>query len=153
MVHQVSVSLMCPAAPRLVFPAAASLKKMMPNKCTVTRDGQEQKVDAHELVPGDLVRLYIGDRVPADIRIIETADLKVWTLLAFPAAALLHRHACNKRQPLACCSWLPGSVRCCEVQHSTAQSCFGPRQNERQQDHGSWQQHDSTQQRLELVSG
>lgn len=34
-------------------------------------------MDAHELVPGDLVRLYIGDRVPADIRIIETADLKV----------------------------------------------------------------------------
>jgi magnesium-transporting ATPase (P-type) len=57
--------------------SAASLKKMMPNKCTVTRDGQEQKVDAHELVPGDLVRLYIGDRVPADIRIIETSDLKV----------------------------------------------------------------------------
>ncbi|KAF6263646.1 hypothetical protein COO60DRAFT_1698701 [Scenedesmus sp. NREL 46B-D3] len=54
-----------------------SLKKMMPNKCTVVRDGQEQKVDALELVPGDLVRLYIGDRVPADIRIIETFELKV----------------------------------------------------------------------------
>lgn len=51
---------------------------MMPNKCTVVRDGHEQKVEAHELVPGDLVRLYIGDRVPADIRIIETFDLKVW---------------------------------------------------------------------------
>lgn len=49
----------------------------MPNKCTVIRDGQEQKVEALELVPGDLVRLYIGDRVPADIRIIETYDLKV----------------------------------------------------------------------------
>ncbi|WIA28646.1 hypothetical protein OEZ86_011182 [Tetradesmus obliquus] len=54
-----------------------SLKKMMPNKCTVIRDGQEQKVEALELVPGDLVRLYIGDRVPADIRIIETYDLRV----------------------------------------------------------------------------
>jgi hypothetical protein len=143
---------MCPAAPRLVFAAAASLKKMMPNKCTVTRDGQEQKVDAHELVPGDLVRLYIGDRVPADIRIIETADLKVWTLLAFPAAVQLHGHTCNKLQPLAC-SWLPGSVRCCKIQHSTVQVMLWARQNERQQDHGSWQQHGSTQQRLELVSG
>lgn len=56
---------------------AASLKKMMPNKCTVCRDGQEKRVEAHELVPGDLVRLCLGDRVPADIRIIETADLKV----------------------------------------------------------------------------
>jgi Ca2+-transporting ATPase len=50
---------------------------MMPNKCTVARDGQELKVDACDLVPGDLVRLYIGDRVPADIRIIESFDLKV----------------------------------------------------------------------------
>ena len=57
--------------------AAASLKKMIPNKCTVIRDGLEQKVEAAELVVGDLVRLYIGDRIPADIRIIENYDLKV----------------------------------------------------------------------------
>jgi len=64
---------------------AASLKKMMPNKCTVTRDGHEQKVEAHELVPGDFVRLYIGDRVPADVRLIETADLKVLGVASSPA--------------------------------------------------------------------
>ncbi|KAL6750150.1 sodium potassium ATPase alpha subunit [Haematococcus lacustris] len=55
----------------------ASLTKMMPTKTTVYRDGHEQKIDASELVPGDFVRLYIGDRVPADIRIVESADLKV----------------------------------------------------------------------------
>jgi magnesium-transporting ATPase (P-type) len=55
----------------------ASLSKMMPAKCTVVRNGVEQKVDATDLVPGDFVRLYIGDRIPADIRIIETYDLKV----------------------------------------------------------------------------
>lgn len=55
----------------------ASLSKMMPNQCTVVRDGKEQKVSAVDLVPGDLVKLYIGDRVPADIRILETSDLKV----------------------------------------------------------------------------
>jgi sodium/potassium-transporting ATPase subunit alpha len=55
----------------------ASLSKMMPSKCTVIRDGMEQKVDAPDLVPGDFVRLYIGDRIPADIRIVETYDLKV----------------------------------------------------------------------------
>jgi len=55
----------------------ASLKKMIPNKCTVIRDGHEQKVEATELVVGDLVRLYIGDRIPADIRIVENFDLKV----------------------------------------------------------------------------
>ncbi|KAI8473316.1 MAG: hypothetical protein J3K34DRAFT_518987 [Monoraphidium minutum] len=55
----------------------ASLKAMMPAKCTVQRDGQATKVEAHELVPGDLVSLRLGDRVPADIRIIESYDLKV----------------------------------------------------------------------------
>ncbi|MEW5298334.1 MAG: hypothetical protein WDW36_001472 [Sanguina aurantia] len=55
----------------------ASLKSMMPSRCSVFRDGAESKVDATQLVPGDLVRLGIGDRVPADIRIIVTADLKV----------------------------------------------------------------------------
>jgi magnesium-transporting ATPase (P-type) len=50
---------------------------MIPNKCTVIRDGIEQKIEATELVVGDLVRLYIGDRIPADIRIIENFDLKV----------------------------------------------------------------------------
>jgi hypothetical protein len=46
-------------------PATASLKKMMPSQCTVVRDGAEERVDAAELVPGDLVRLSIGDRIPA----------------------------------------------------------------------------------------
>ncbi|MEW5296912.1 MAG: hypothetical protein WDW36_000158 [Sanguina aurantia] len=55
----------------------ASLKSMMPSRCSVFRDGAEIKVDAVDLVPGDLVRLGIGDKVPADIRIISTSDLKV----------------------------------------------------------------------------
>lgn len=49
----------------------------MPAKCGVIRAGGESKVDAADLVPGDLVRLTLGDRVPADIRIIDTQDLKV----------------------------------------------------------------------------
>ena len=44
---------------------------------SVYRDGREVRVPASELVPGDLVRLYIGDRVPADIRMLESMDLKV----------------------------------------------------------------------------
>ncbi|GBF90642.1 p-type atpase [Raphidocelis subcapitata] len=55
----------------------ASLKAMMPAQCTVTRDGKPTKVEAHDLVPGDLVTLRLGDRIPADIRIIESFDLKV----------------------------------------------------------------------------
>lgn len=84
------------------FLPAASLGKMMPNKCTVLRDGAERKVDASELVPGDLVRLYIGDRVPADIRIIETSELKVRAAQRSAAQQVLSsliaaRHRCQPR--------------------------------------------------------
>jgi hypothetical protein len=89
---------------------AASLKKMMPNKCTVCRDGQEKKVEAHELVPGDLVRLCLGDRVPADIRIIETADLKV-----------AGRTGCRAGWQRAGCSQTPSQQLCtrCSVLGTT----------------------------------
>ena len=42
----------------------------------VRRDGEEAKVAAGQLVPGDIVRLGSGDVVPADCRIIETAGLE-----------------------------------------------------------------------------
>lgn len=48
-------------APRLRT-HSASLKAMMPAQCTVLRDGAATKVDAHELVPGDLVSIRLGDR-------------------------------------------------------------------------------------------
>lgn len=43
----------------------ASLKSMMPSRCSVFREGAESKVDATELVPGDLVRMK--ERVPTVI--------------------------------------------------------------------------------------
>jgi hypothetical protein len=50
-----------PPAPPRARPAA-SLKAMMPAQCTVLRDGAATKVDAHDLVPGDLVAIRLGDR-------------------------------------------------------------------------------------------
>ena len=46
-------------------------------QCTVIRDGAESRVAAVELVPGDVVLLSLGDRVPADLRIIAHKELKV----------------------------------------------------------------------------
>jgi sodium/potassium-transporting ATPase subunit alpha len=54
----------------------ASIKDMMASVTTVIRDGKELRINPEELVPGDVVRLTLGDRVPADMRIIYTADLK-----------------------------------------------------------------------------
>ena len=49
---------------------------MMASSSAVIRDGAEKRIDPTTLVPGDIVRLCLGDRVPADLRIIYTADLR-----------------------------------------------------------------------------
>ena len=52
-----------------------SLKKYNIQQCTVIRDGKTDKIDAELLVPGDVITLSAGDRVPADARILEEAGL------------------------------------------------------------------------------
>ena len=54
-----------------------SFKKMMPSMITALRDGRPIEVAAEELVPGDVIVLQEGDRVPADGRLIEAKELKV----------------------------------------------------------------------------
>jgi sodium/potassium-transporting ATPase subunit alpha len=53
-----------------------SIKNMMPTETIVIRDGMEKKIHVEELVIGDLVLLIYGSKVPADIRLVETHDLK-----------------------------------------------------------------------------
>ena len=55
----------------------SSIKDMLPADVVVLRDGSQQSVPAIELVPGDLVHIPLGQKVPADLRLIEvSADLK-----------------------------------------------------------------------------
>ncbi|MEN8143429.1 MAG: HAD-IC family P-type ATPase [Gemmatimonadota bacterium] len=56
--------------------AVAALQRMLAMRCTVVRDGHETRIDAAEVVPGDLVCLETGDRVPADMRLTELLDLR-----------------------------------------------------------------------------
>jgi P-type Ca2+ transporter type 2C len=44
---------------------------------TVIRDGERQRIPAHDIVPGDIVLVEAGDKIPADARIIESANLHV----------------------------------------------------------------------------
>ena len=57
--------------------ALDALKKLLPFFVNVLREGKERKIDAKEVVPGDMLLLSEGDKVPADARFIETSDLKV----------------------------------------------------------------------------
>lgn len=45
-------------------------------KAVVTRDGKSCQIDSKLLVPGDLVSVYVGDLVPADMRIVKLKDLE-----------------------------------------------------------------------------
>jgi sodium/potassium-transporting ATPase subunit alpha len=51
----------------------ASIKGMLPSDVLVLRDGGQTKVPAKELVPGDLVTISMGEKVPADLRLIEVS--------------------------------------------------------------------------------
>ncbi len=55
--------------------AIAALKKMVSLKAKVLRDGNVAEIDASEVVPGDIVLLETGDKIPADSRLIEVVNL------------------------------------------------------------------------------
>src|SRR5687768_15463322 len=57
--------------------ALASLRKLSSPQAKVVRDGRAQNLPAAQLVPGDRIDLEAGDRVPADVRLINTAGLRV----------------------------------------------------------------------------
>jgi len=57
--------------------AIQELRKMLPFRVAVIREGVEREVDAVEIVPGDLVLLREGDKVPADARVVQSSRLTV----------------------------------------------------------------------------
>ena len=54
-----------------------SFKNMVPQFALVVRDGQKLTMKAEEICIGDIVEVKFGDRVPADIRVIEARQFKV----------------------------------------------------------------------------
>ena len=55
----------------------ASIRKLIVDKCTVTRSGKRTEIFSTDLVPGDIVWLAEGSGIPADIRLIEAGNLSV----------------------------------------------------------------------------
>jgi len=54
-----------------------SFKNMVPQYATVLREGQKLELKAEVLTIGDVVEVKFGDRIPADIRVIEARGFKV----------------------------------------------------------------------------
>jgi len=57
--------------------AVQMLKKLAAPTATIIREGKEKAVSSNVIVPGDIVVLRAGDRVPADIRLLEVFNLKL----------------------------------------------------------------------------
>ncbi|GKY87460.1 cation-translocating P-type ATPase [Sinisalibacter aestuarii] len=57
--------------------ALEALRSMLAQKARVLRDGSEELIDTAEIVPGDVVLLSAGDKVPADLDLLTTVDLRV----------------------------------------------------------------------------
>ena len=57
--------------------ATEALKRLLPSYSRVLRDGEEKLVLAEELVPGDVILLAEGDRVSADARLVQDAELRL----------------------------------------------------------------------------
>ncbi len=56
--------------------AMESLKKMVAYEARVLRDGKAKKIPTRELVPGDIIQIEAGDRIPADARLMESINLE-----------------------------------------------------------------------------
>ena len=57
--------------------SAAALRAMVKGTAHVVRDGSARKIDAELVVPGDLILVSSGDRIPADIALIDSDDLSI----------------------------------------------------------------------------
>jgi len=86
--------------------ALEALKQLSAPSATVVRDGVEKEIPAAELVPGDIVLLEAGDKVPADGRLVEAAALRVEEASLTGESAPASKHAngvcerrCGARRP------------------------------------------------------
>jgi len=73
--------------------AVAALGRILPHRVRVRRDGRQTELAAEDLVPGDLVLLSAGDRIPADAQLVWDAQLKVDMSTLTGESKPVRRHA------------------------------------------------------------
>lgn len=82
--------------------AASGLSKLVPHKAVVIRDNKKYQIDTTELVPGDIVLLCSGDKVPADIHLLDSQQLLVdeSMLTGESKACIKDSNFCSNKQML-----------------------------------------------------
>ena len=73
--------------------AIEALREMAAPNATVIRDGRDQRIPARDLVPGDLVVLATGDKVPADARLTEAVNLQTVEAALTGESAPVEKHS------------------------------------------------------------
>ncbi|ACO73478.1 Cation transport ATPase [Laribacter hongkongensis HLHK9] len=87
--------------------ALAAIRDMLALHATVIRSGQRQEIDAAGLVPGDIVLLQAGDKVPADLRLLAVRALRI------DEATLTGESVPVDKQAAACAADVPLAERAC----------------------------------------
>lgn len=52
----------------------SSITRMLPEECMILRGGSQQRADGRDVVPGDILRITIGNKLPADVRFLEVSS-------------------------------------------------------------------------------
>ncbi len=79
--------------------AIEALRQMAAPLATVVRDGEEQTVPAREVVPGEIILLRAGDRVPADARLLESVNLQMEEAALTGESVAVEKHTRPLPQP------------------------------------------------------
>ena len=80
--------------------AMAALRQLAAAHATVLRGGQALEVPASTLVPGDIVLLEAGNKIPADLRLIEIAQLRVDESALTGESVTVHKHSSSLPEPV-----------------------------------------------------
>ncbi|CEG59556.1 cation-translocating P-type ATPase [Legionella micdadei] len=83
--------------------AIAALKNMLTPQSHVVREGKHLHMDSSNLVPGDIVLLHSGDKVPADVRLLETKNLQIQEAILTGESIPVDKNCCivSENTPLA----------------------------------------------------
>lgn len=68
----------------------ASIGTMLPDQCLVVRNGAQTSISAVDLVPGDIVVIKQGNKMPSDVRFVEISSDAMFDRAILTGAYLLH---------------------------------------------------------------